>query len=708
MIFKNQLLPFIFHPMIDRIISRRVPAIACLLLSITPVLQAQIGPVAMPKPGVPYTIKPDLSEPGERKGLRRISDKPFPVPSGAEGIPLPGGNFETDGKMPSGWQAEKGKIVTAADAPEGRAYFQMEVVNGFGFHTPDIAAKPGRPYFLSFWLKSPSEQWACITFFSDERLQSTSVNIPYIPGTGNKWKRVGTYFWLPVPSKSFKFHIMFRGQPEIPGQFICLDDVQLRTASEAEMATAYEAERSHLPPYDVTPRPGDGSNLALSVAKWEGRAGIPGKPYVIWAIGSSWTESQRDGYGLIYAIRKNFPKAPPIEYHMHDGAGTPWDYAAGWAKGFVAADQPDLVFTYTPGSPEGLDALLTNVRKLTTADIIVPSIHFGPTSPMPMTPNDIENGYANWAKVREICKKHHAEFVEHRRDMADYHKTTGLAPDDLLWDHTHQNQHGRIRVWDSVMRHITLPKEFTYAPEALERRIAVNPPTATATEKVILSGQWTAAGDSVQSKQAGERITVHFTGNRIDLLGRRGPGGGTVEVHIDGIQADRAPVFYTNYIKAKPKVWPQVLGGQPGDHAPHAVTVGTNAVPQTWTITCTSDVGDYQIVGSVTGPDGEGNVAQPFVSKSGQIAIDPKLWRNGRVETNGKTLYGTVTGDTFTFDVFRCATGKINFQAESPTSLAEPLVQNLPNREHTLEIVTVGDGAVKIDGFYVFQPLERN
>ena len=695
------------HSIMNRIISRRISVIACLFLSMTPALRAQIGVVSEPKPGAPYTLKPDLSEPGERTGLRCISDKPFPVPSGAEVIPLPGGDLETDGKMPSGWQGDKGSIVTAADAPQGKAYFKMEVVNGFGFHTPDITVKPGRPYFLSFWLKCPSEQWACITFQSDERLQSTSVNIPYIPGTGNKWKRVGIYFWFPVPSKSLKFHIMYRGQPELPGQFICVDDVQLRTASEAEMATAYEAERSHLPPYDLTPGPGDGQNLALSVAKWEGKAGIPGKPFVIWAIGSSWTEAQRDGYGLMHAIHKNFPKAPPIVYHEHDGGGTPWDYAAGWAQGFVAADQPDLVFTYTPGSPEGLDLMLTNIRKLTTADIIVPSIHFGATSPMPMSPNDIENGYTNWAKVREICKKHHAEFVEHRRQMAEYHKTTSLTPDDLLWDHAHQNQHGRIRIWDSIARHITDPKQFTYDPTALERRIAVNPPAATATEKVTLVGNWAAANGSVLSRKAGNRIKVHFTGNRIDLIGRKAPGGGTIKVFVDGASADQAPAFYTNYIQAKPKVWPQAIGGQQGDHAPHAVTLGKNVVPQSWKIVMISDTGDFRIEGSVTGPDGEGNAAQPFVSKSGQISIDPKLWRNNKVEKDSKTLYGMVTGDLFTFDVTRCANGTVAFQAEKAEPFSVPLVQSLTNSEHTLEIVTEGAGEVAIDGLYVFQPMEK-
>jgi len=178
-------------------------------------------------------------------------------------------------------------------------------------------------------------------------------------------------------------------------------------------------------------------------------------------------------------------------------------------------------------------------------------------------------------------------------------------------------------------------------------------------------------------------------------------------VLIDGVPGDQAPAFYTDYIEAKPKVWPQVLGGQPGDHAPHAVTLGTNVVPQTWTITMTSGTGDYRIDGSVTGADGVGNVANPFVSESGQISIDPKLWRNGRVVKEGRTYYGTMTGDLFTFDVFRCATGKVNFQADKVTPLTQPLVQNLTNGEHTLEIIPAGDGVVDIDSLYVFQPPEK-
>jgi hypothetical protein len=205
------------------------------------------------------------------------------------------------------------------------------------------------------------------------------------------------------------------------------------------------------------------------------------------------------------------------------------------------------------------------------------------------------------------------------------------------------------------------------------------------------------------------RLRVKFTGSRIDLIGRKAPGGGTVKALIDGQPADTAPVFFTNYLLPKPKSWPLKLAGPgPGDIAPHAVDLGEKLIPQTWTITVTSETGDYRLEGSVTGPDGQGNVTKPFVSNSGQIRLDPKLWRHGRVEQRGKEpLYGNRTGDTFTFDVCRCAVGEVSFASPDRSPLCQPLVQNLPNGSHTLELVTKGDGEVAIESLYVFQPPEK-
>jgi hypothetical protein len=225
-------------------------------------------------------------------------------------------------------------------------------------------------------------------------------------------------------------------------------------------------------------------------------------------------------------------------------------------------------------------------------------------------------------------------------------------------------------------------------------------PANTATEHVTLAGDWTKAGGTLRTRAAGARLKAGFTGNQIDLIGRKMAGGGTVKVLVDGVPGGQTPVFLMNFIQPNKKnAW----------RIPHAVDLGASPVPQTWTITVTSDTGDYCIAGSVTGSDGTGNLTQPFVSRSGQIGLDPKFWRAGRIEKKGPfPEYGVAKGDTLTFDVYRSALDKLSFKADRPAPLVEPLVRNLPNGRHTVEVVATGDGEVVIEGLYVYEPPEKD
>lgn len=608
-------------------------------------------------------------------------------------------DFEADGKMPAGWGQGGAEVIHAEDAPQGKAYLRLKAKKNAGVRSPVLAPTPGAACFLSYWIRTSAEPWTTITFTSDERDPSySSVHTPFhyadFPlDTGGEWRQEGFYFVMPPQCKTLQFDLHPR-QDGAEGEYFSLDDICLRTVPAAEMAQAYQAERGNLPPYDVTPRPADGQNLALSVAKWEGHAGIPGQPFVIWALGSSFTDRQGDGYELVQAIRQRFPQAPPIIYRKHGGPGTPWKFVDGWIRQFVAAEQPDLIFCYTSGTLEGLDSMLHDIRRLTTAEVIIPTLHFKPESTM--TPDDIEKGAGvDWTAVRETCQKHGVEFVENRAEMAAYIKQAGISPDDLLIDHNHQNLHGRIRIWDNVSRHLAECDQKTYQPESRERRIAVAPPDRA----VSFSGDWKPGNGEIHTHAAGARLQVTFTGNQLDLLGRKTPGGGTVKVLVDGRPAGQAPVFVTDYIKpSKPHQW----------QIPHAADLGPNLVPQAWTIAMTNDTGAFQLTGSVTGPDGAGDLTQPFTSRSGQISLDPKFWRAGRVEKKGQPPeYNVGKGDAFSFDVDRSAIGQVSFRSADSADLVLPLVRNLPNGEHTLELVAAGDGDVTITGLYVFAPPER-
>ena len=378
----------------------------------------------------------------------------------------------------------------------------------------------------------------------------------------------------------------------------------------------------------------------------------------------------------------------------------------GWVDQFVAADDPDLILTYTNGSPEGLDALLTTIRRRTTADVIVPSLHFFENSSV--SDEDIERGVVDWNEVRTICRKHQVEFVENRRELAGYLRQIKAKPPALLFDAVHQNRHGFIRIWDNIVRHIPRADKSAELPDARERHIVAGlvSTEGKSPDKVVVSDGWTREGNRLRTRRKGASLEVRFTGSRIDLLGVAVPEGGTARVRIDGKDASTVPAFATDYILPHPVAGPLVLKGPgPGDVAPHAVALGSGIVPQSWTLLMTSDTGDYRLEGTVTGFDGTGNSTRPFQSRSGQITIDPALWRHNRDSLlRDKVVYGNRAGDKFDFNVVRKAVDDVRFCSDSRRDFYVPLVRNLPAGSHTVEIVASGDGEVIIDGFYIAEP----
>jgi len=442
------------------------------------------------------------------------------------------------------------------------------------------------------------------------------------------------------------------------------------------------------PEYEAAPRPSDGRDMALTVRKL--RDGLdPDRPFLIWAIGSSYTNMLGNGDPLADLIRKRFPNAPKIVYKKMVGNSAPWQYSRGWARHLVIPDQPDLVLIYTIGKPKDLDRLIAEIRRASTADIVVPSIHWR-VRDKKLWGKSERAVDQDVAQVRAICKKYGVEFVENRKEWAEYLKANNLQIEDLLKDAVHQSRYGAKVINMNIARHVNAPGSFAYDAESRERRLQSETDSVGADRK-----QWRVTGGRIRSAKKGARLEVKFTGNRIDLIGVKSPKGGSAKVLIDGKPADEAPVFFVGYVTPNKNNHSAKRTDRPRDQSPHGVTLGKNIVPQKWTITMTSDDGNYKLVGNVAGPDGEGNASKPFTSNSGQIIIEPDLWR--RAEKNR-------TGDTFTVEVYRCALGEVSFKGQEGERFRAKLVQNMANGPHTLEIVANGDGDVAIDAFDVFEP----
>ncbi|MEM1297547.1 MAG: SGNH/GDSL hydrolase family protein, partial [Verrucomicrobiota bacterium] len=525
------------------------------------------------------------AEEPEEVGLVSIGASYFPTPEGAKSFALPNSGFETSIKSGEGWVLS-GWDEGTDEVPEGQTYLSGSRGANLRISVSGLPVVGGQPYLLSLWLRS--NQAVRGTFSSETEAIRYGKHVPLaLPDTNGAWKRVGFYVRAAPGATSARFSWGGNKSPAL-----AIDEIRFRKASEAEFTKAYEGWRSQYPQRDLSARPTDGRHLALFLRKLT-QPQEPAQPLLVYGIGSSYTNMLGNGERLIQHVRERFPQAPPIIYKKHVGSAVNYDFTRGWMRQLVAGQQPDLVILYSGGEAEDLDRLLTDFRARSTADIIVASLHLRERD-VEISPETIDN--AQWDGIREIAAKHGVEFVENRREQAAYLQDLGEPIDYLLKDAVHQSDHGALVINENIVRHLSLNDNPAYDPAERERRILTSD------------------------------LEITFTGNRIDLIAKTGPTGGTADVFINDIPAAEYPAFCTTLIIPGPQNH-RPERGSTSDRAPHAVELGQNIVPQRWTIRMTSDTGDYELMGSTTGKDGRGNSDRDFTSRSGQITVRSDLWR---------------------------------------------------------------------------------
>lgn len=607
-------------------------------------------------------------------------------------------------------------LITKKEAPEGKAYLRITANKASLLRSPDFELKSNKPHLLSMWIRSNTRVVHCPLFWFDAGLDTISpfvnsfVQLPWtaytgqpynsykgLPDTKGEWKRVGIYFRAPfnVVRAHWTIHC-----DSTDNNYLDIDDVQLRTATEQEFSEAYSAWRNKFPANEIiTNKEEDGKYLAATVAKLEGKLGIPGKPFLIWGVGSSWTNFLSDLEPWRQFIRQHFPNAPEIVYKRRAGSGTPYEYAHGWVHTQVLEEQPDLVFCYTNGSLEGLEAMLKDIRQHSTADIIIPSLHFFENSKL--IPQQINDPVFD--KIRDICQKYNAQFVDNRRELAAWLLKNNQPVKYLLGDPVHQNEIGKLLINENISAHFVKNDNPAYNPEQMEKQLFLPEAYKSVDKQFTFSEGWELKDKMLVSSKSGANIKIGFSGNRIDLIGLKTTVGGDLKIIIDDKPAGQFPAYFISFVE--PAItnmshfgtFSRYSGGN-NDTGPHGVWLGNDINPQTWTIRMTDNEGNYELRGRKTRLDGNGNNRKMFESKSGQIIIDPALWRHP--ESN-------INGDYWTFNVYRCTTNKVNFKSalDKPEVFSIPLAQNLTNGPHTLEIIYEGAGEVSIGSFYVFTPM---
>ena len=571
-----------------------------------------------------------------------------------------------------------------------------------------VQLKGGGRYYAEAWVRvdpdSPSRTGygtavIDVQFFDANKRYLSRQNVGKTSST--KWTRLSAVVTLPNDAALVAFGVAPAGKvAQLVGAAFA-DDFYFASLDTARAAGRVVSHVGPKPPkgaaeYDAPPRPTDGTNMALTVEKLT-KGFDPPRPLLIWALGSSFTEFLGNGDELIDAIRQRFPNAPEIVYKSMIGGSTPYHLLRGWARHLAIPEQPDVVLVYNYGGTAGMERLLAELRAHTTADIIVGTLHWCRNHEVVWPDPEAANRHMDPVSLREVCKRYGVEFVENRREITEYMVANNLTIADLLVDSVHQSPYAAKIINENIARHFHRASRAAHDPRSRERRIEVEAPLAD----ISRAGDWSPGKEGrAMIAGPGSSIEVRFTGTRIDLIGWRDPQGGGVRVSIDGTPAQEAKAYYATYVqpaennfinlKAKLVDFRRVIS----DRCPHIVSLGDSIVPQQWTISMVNDKGDYELVGSVTGLDGKGNGLKPFTSQSGQIIIDPAMWR--LVMTNR-------TGDRFTFEVKRSTQGQIDFKGPAE-KFRTRLVENLPNGPHTLRLESQGAGRVIVDAFDVFEP----
>lgn len=311
----------------------------------------------------------------------------------------------------------------------------------------------------------------------------------------------------------------------------------------------------------------------------------------------------------------------------------------------ILCKQPDLVIMHAYGGrPWEWERILQALRRDTTADIMLRSSHIrrDQETRQPIPEDNTESRF-----LRRLARKYGCEFVEGRKEWLQFMRTHEMTGQDFRADGVHLNRPGCVLMAQLFERHFRPNPAAHPWFDVVRRYEAVRPLADHRDDEVRLDGDgWQAHRDGyLVSDGADDSLRLRFTGTRLDLV--MPPHTGRARVLIDG-----RPL----------SAWNVFMAGRPGKRgaAPaHLLTyyTGTNMVAEGWNLKLTHLSGDrrhfrYTLIGSVTGPDGEGDSDRRFVSNSGRITIEPgdfaferKAERQKHGYTKGETDPVPVSGE---------------------------------------------------------------
>jgi hypothetical protein len=361
-----------------------------------------------------------------------------------------------------------------------------------------------------------------------------------------------------------------------------------------------------------------------------------------------------------------------------------------------------VVFHVYGGEHDGtLEEIIKGMRERNSSDILVYTHHYTWTTDPERLLSGLKSRDDSAKYWLELAKTYKLEVAPVRRDWPLFFRTHDWGINEVMGDTVHSNVHhnptGHTLLAKLVLRnfrhHPGHPVDF---PDAITN-------VDLAGKTVTTTGAWQRDG-GLRTAAKDARLTLSFTGDRVDVLPLPTDKPGTARILIDGKSPAELPeLYYCTRPSTGPYIWMPAI---------KRITLGDGVLPrlETWTLTPENvDIAkkafQFRLDGSITGPDGTGDKSSDFVSTSGRIKLNkrdfhiiwPCTYRKKDQLPDGYKVTWEVK--PLFVDPWRPAV-----HADPAYQRPVTLVKGLGNGPHTLEIIANGDGEIPIQALIVRQP----
>ena len=352
------------------------------------------------------------------------------------------------------------------------------------------------------------------------------------------------------------------------------------------------------PPESLGPTDAYGRQLARSLHLLATSTPAKRHPVRVLFYGQSITE-QAWTKAVAADLRQRFPHADLVVENRAIG-GHSSQKLVRTAEADLYPFRPDLVVFHVYGAHDDYERIVRRIRERTCADVLQQTDHLAAgdrvdeeTDPKVLGPHPNGNAWNPWMNavhLPAVSRRYNTELADVRGLWKRYLRDHALKPQALLRDGVHLNAHGDYLLAEIVKAYLRPTPGAD--PAAWQDRVRTVP----------------FAG------------SLRFTGTRVDAVATAGATG---DVRIDGKPVSDCP---SAYAVTRTTAFP-------GSNWPCLLSVGAAApwVAEDWTLTVTELAADgkngkFTLSGSVTGPDGAGEVGKAFRSPSGRVTLDAADW----------------------------------------------------------------------------------